>query len=84
MLRSGSANRPRRSSERRVYMVTPAASATCPLRRPVLAAALTLTACGVPPSDVIQAGEPASGMFSLPPSEALAAGRRPPPLPARR
>ncbi|WP_228040364.1 hypothetical protein [Streptomyces chromofuscus] len=29
-----------------------------------LAAALTLTACGVPPSDVIQAGEPASGMYS--------------------
>ncbi|MFE4956493.1 hypothetical protein ACFRCW_20895 [Streptomyces sp. NPDC056653] len=29
-----------------------------------LTAALTLSACGVPPSDVIQAGEPASGMFS--------------------
>lgn len=29
-----------------------------------LAAALTLAACGVPPSDVIQAGEPASGVFS--------------------
>ncbi|WP_327371422.1 hypothetical protein [Streptomyces sp. NBC_01217] len=29
-----------------------------------LTAALTLAACGVPPSDVIQAGEPASGMFS--------------------
>lgn len=29
-----------------------------------LAAALTLTACGVPPSGVIEAGEPASGMFS--------------------
>ncbi|MEU2432046.1 hypothetical protein ABZ611_21475 [Streptomyces sp. NPDC007861] len=32
-----------------------------------LAAALSLTACGVPPSDVIQAGEPASGMFSAAP-----------------
>ncbi|MFF9403034.1 hypothetical protein [Streptomyces sp. NPDC014744] len=31
-----------------------------------LTAALTLAACGVPPSDVIEAGEPASGM--LPPS----------------
>ncbi|MDF6041048.1 hypothetical protein LRD69_02515 [Streptomyces sp. JH14] len=29
-----------------------------------LTAALTLSACGVPPSDVIQAGAPASGMFS--------------------
>ncbi|WP_405891467.1 hypothetical protein OG612_06690 [Streptomyces sp. NBC_01527] len=29
-----------------------------------LAAALTLSACGVPPSDVIQAGAPASGLFS--------------------
>ncbi|MER5409306.1 hypothetical protein [Streptomyces sp. NPDC002769] len=29
-----------------------------------LSAALTLAACGVPPSDVIQAGEPASGMSS--------------------
>ncbi|MFJ8828224.1 hypothetical protein ACIREE_41720 [Streptomyces sp. NPDC102467] len=29
-----------------------------------LTAALTLTACGVPPSGVIEAGEPASGMFS--------------------
>ncbi|MFE6163314.1 GerMN domain-containing protein [Streptomyces sp. NPDC056486] len=29
-----------------------------------LTAAVTLTACGVPPSDVIEAGEPASGMFS--------------------
>lgn len=29
-----------------------------------LTAALTLAACGVPPSDVIQAGEPASGIFS--------------------
>jgi hypothetical protein len=29
-----------------------------------LAAALTLTACGVPPTGVIEAGEPASGMFS--------------------
>ncbi|MEU4096777.1 hypothetical protein [Streptomyces sp. NPDC026673] len=29
-----------------------------------LTAALTLAACGVPPSGVIQAGEPASGMFS--------------------
>ncbi|MEU8591967.1 hypothetical protein AB0C59_34085 [Streptomyces sp. NPDC048664] len=27
-------------------------------------AALTLAGCGVPPSDVIEAGEPASGMFS--------------------
>ncbi|MEU8708193.1 hypothetical protein [Streptomyces sp. NPDC048565] len=29
-----------------------------------LMAAATLTACGVPPSGVIEAGEPASGMFS--------------------
>ncbi|MEU6709537.1 hypothetical protein [Streptomyces wuyuanensis] len=29
-----------------------------------LAAALTMTACGVPPTGVIEAGEPASGMFS--------------------
>lgn len=29
-----------------------------------LTAALTLAGCGVPPSGVIQAGEPASGMFS--------------------
>ncbi|MFG3309806.1 hypothetical protein [Streptomyces wuyuanensis] len=29
-----------------------------------LAGALTLTACGVPPTGVIEAGEPASGMFS--------------------
>ncbi|MFD7754066.1 hypothetical protein [Streptomyces sp. NPDC059757] len=29
-----------------------------------LTAALTLSACGVPPSDVIQAGAPASGMYS--------------------
>ncbi|WP_345655358.1 hypothetical protein [Streptomyces siamensis] len=28
-----------------------------------LTAALTLTACGVPPSDAIEAGEPASGIF---------------------
>jgi hypothetical protein len=38
-----------------------------------LAAALTLAACGVPPSDVIQAGDPASGMFSPTPK---------PPVPA--
>ncbi|GGX82786.1 hypothetical protein [Streptomyces fructofermentans] len=29
-----------------------------------LAAAITLTGCGVPPSDVIQAGEPAGGMLA--------------------
>lgn len=29
-----------------------------------LTAAVTLTACGVPPSGVIEAGEPASGLFS--------------------
>jgi hypothetical protein len=29
-----------------------------------LTAALTLAACGVPPSDVIQAGEPAGGIYS--------------------
>lgn len=33
-----------------------------------LMAALTLAGCGVPPSDVIQAGAPASGMFSPAPS----------------
>ncbi|MGW1887163.1 hypothetical protein [Streptomyces sp. NPDC001970] len=36
-----------------------------------LAAALTLTSCGVPPSDVIQAGEPASGMFSPSPKPSV-------------
>ncbi|WP_257217518.1 hypothetical protein [Streptomyces sp. HG99] len=36
-----------------------------------LAAAFTLTACGVPPSDVIQAGEPASGMFSPSPKPSV-------------
>ncbi|MFF1278032.1 hypothetical protein ACFVZC_32320 [Streptomyces marokkonensis] len=34
---------------------------------PGLAAALMLTACGVPPSDVIQAGAPASGMIDSEP-----------------
>ncbi|MFD7921754.1 hypothetical protein ACFV3R_21315 [Streptomyces sp. NPDC059740] len=29
-----------------------------------LTAAVTLAACGIPPSDVIEAGEPANGMFS--------------------
>ena len=33
-----------------------------------LAAALTLSACGVPPSGVIQAGSPASGIFSPTPT----------------
>jgi hypothetical protein len=36
-----------------------------------LTAALTLTACGVPPSGVIQAGEPASGMFSPGPQSSV-------------
>ncbi len=36
-----------------------------------LTAALTLSACGVPPSDVIQAGEPASGMFSPSPQSSV-------------
>ncbi|MER5917416.1 hypothetical protein ABT124_45640 [Streptomyces sp. NPDC001982] len=36
-----------------------------------LTAALTLAACGVPPSDVIQAGEPASGMRSPSPKPSV-------------
>ncbi|WP_326813845.1 hypothetical protein OG243_36845 [Streptomyces sp. NBC_01318] len=36
-----------------------------------LTAALTLSACGVPPSDVIQAGEPASGMVSPSPKSSV-------------
>ncbi|MFD7445903.1 hypothetical protein [Streptomyces sp. NPDC059909] len=36
-----------------------------------LAAALTLTACGVPPSDVIEAGEPASVVFSPDPKPSV-------------
>ncbi|MEU1616573.1 hypothetical protein ABZ479_04625 [Streptomyces sp. NPDC005722] len=35
-----------------------------------LAAGLALTACGVPPSGVIEAGEPASGMYSPVPQNA--------------
>ncbi|MER7809942.1 hypothetical protein [Streptomyces sp900116325] len=34
-------------------------------------AALTLSACGVPPSDVIQAGAPASGLFSPDPKPSV-------------
>jgi hypothetical protein len=36
-----------------------------------LTAALTLAACGVPPSDVIQAGEPATGMVSRSPKSSV-------------
>ncbi|MGW3244363.1 hypothetical protein [Streptomyces sp. NPDC001070] len=38
-----------------------------------IAAALTLSACGVPSSGVIQAGEPASGVFSPVPESAVPA-----------
>ncbi|WUD77347.1 hypothetical protein OG937_39405 [Streptomyces sp. NBC_00510] len=37
-----------------------------------LAAVLTLAGCGVPPSDVIEAGAPASGMFSAAPEPVVA------------
>ncbi|MGW9025230.1 hypothetical protein ACWGQ5_13550 [Streptomyces sp. NPDC055722] len=36
-----------------------------------LTAVLTLAGCGVPPSDVIEAGAPASGMFSAGPKHAV-------------